>query len=56
MHFRHFKVQQPKSGFTVLELDPGDSLSAALFGYVFEARRTSLVDVGNFVTQDVMLY
>ena len=56
MHFKHFKVRQPGSGFTMLELGPGDSLSAALFGYVYGARRTYLVDVGNFVSQDMMLY
>ena len=56
MHFKHLKAQKPLSGFTMLELGPGGSSSVALFGFVFEARRTSLVDVGNFVSLDVMLY
>lgn len=56
LHFKHFKAQQSGSGFTMLELGPGDSLAAALFGYVFGARRTYLVDVGNFVSTDLSLY
>ena len=38
MHFKHFKVQQPGSGFTMLELGPGDSLSAALLAMFTERR------------------
>ena len=56
LHFKHFKEAQNVSGFTLLELGPGDSLMTALFGYALGARRTYLVDVGNFASKDLSFY
>ncbi|WP_439814318.1 methyltransferase domain-containing protein [Zavarzinia sp. CC-PAN008] len=45
-----------RSGFTVLELGPGDSLASAVIACAHGAARTVLVDAGRFATRDVGFY
>ncbi|MFQ6016722.1 MAG: methyltransferase domain-containing protein, partial [Kiloniellaceae bacterium] len=44
------------SGFTALELGPGDSLFSALVVHAFGGRRCWLVDAGAFADTDLSLY
>lgn len=44
------------SGFTVLELGPGDAVTTALTAYAAGASRTYLVDDGDFAKKDVAPY
>lgn len=56
LHFKHFLRLNGKSGFSMLELGPGDSLLSALFGYLNGAETIYLLDVGDFACTDVKLY
>lgn len=56
MHFKHFSSTNPKNGFTMLELGPGDSVLSALFGYLNGAEAIYLLDVGSFASADIDLY
>jgi len=44
------------SGFTMVELGPGDSVGSALFACGAGAARSYLVDVGSFAVRDVSIY
>jgi hypothetical protein len=39
-----------------VELGPGDSIASAIIGAAFSVRRTYLIDVGNFASNDVSFY
>lgn len=56
LHFRHFSNLRQKSGFTVLELGPGDSALSALYAYLHGANAIYLIDVGDFVNTSVNTY
>lgn len=43
-------------GMVILELGPGDSVASALLGYAYGARRTYLVDVGDFASKEISFY
>jgi hypothetical protein len=44
------------SGFTALELGPGDSLASAVLARAYGASHTHLIDVGRFATEDMRVY
>jgi SAM-dependent methyltransferase len=55
-HFDAADVPRKPSGFTVLEMGPGDALSTAVIAKAHGAASTCMVDVGPFATTDVDLY
>lgn len=55
-HFERAGVSRRNTGFTQLELGPGDSLCSAMIGYAFGASATYLVDVGSYAQDDLGFY
>ena len=53
---RHFERCDPRPGFSVLELGPGDTAFTAVVAHAFGAARTVLVDAGPFAVTDVEPY
>jgi SAM-dependent methyltransferase len=53
---RHYEHAQPRPGFSVLELGPGDTAFTAVVARAFGASRTVLVDAGPFAITDVEPY
>lgn len=53
---QHFDRIQPPSGFTSLELGPGDSLFSAIVTKAFGGSSSYLVDTGDYATQDIDSY
>ena len=56
IHFTHFAKRKSKTGFTMLELGPGDSVLSALYAYLNGAGASYLLDVGNFASTDMRIY
>jgi SAM-dependent methyltransferase len=54
-HFAHARIPTG-SGFTALEVGPGDSLASAVIAAAHGAVRTHLVDVGAFARADLRVY
>ena len=50
------QVALPGSGFTFVELGPGDSVAAAMVGRALGATRSWLVDAGAFATTSAQAY
>lgn len=55
-HFARFRPDGDRSGFTALELGPGDSVSSALIAWAHGAEATYLVDVGRFAREELAPY
>ncbi len=55
-HFDRVKALQGRSGFTLLELGPGDSIASAIIGQAFGASKTYLVDSGRYATEALSGY
>lgn len=53
---QHFDLIQPPTGFTSLELGPGDSLFSAIVTKAFGGSSSYLVDTGDYATQDIKSY
>jgi hypothetical protein len=56
LHFDSAGFRRKSGGFTVLELGPGDSVSAAVIAKGLGGRSSCHVDVGRFATGDVAVY
>lgn len=55
-HFAKAGLEGRAPGFTALELGPGDSLAGAFVMHALGAARTYMVDAGNFVSADPLVY
>jgi hypothetical protein len=55
-HYEDSDFHRKAGGFTVLELGPGDALTAAVVARAFGAASSCHVDVGAFATRDVDIY
>jgi SAM-dependent methyltransferase len=56
LHVERAHPQGLPPGSVILELGPGDSIASAIIGYAYGARRTHLVDVGDFASKNVEFY
>ncbi len=55
-HLDRMNQGESLQGCTVLELGPGDGITSGLIAHAYGARRTYLVDSGNFVERDIAVY
>lgn len=55
-HFDRVVFSRKSGNFVALELGPGDSLFSAMIAYAFGASSVYLVDVGNFISDDIKPY
>ena len=55
-HYDRVEFANKNKGWTGLELGPGDSIAAGIIAYAYGAKKTYLVDVGRYVSDDVALY
>jgi hypothetical protein len=53
---KHLKNVSPDEGFVSLELGPGDSLFSALLARAFGGRKSFLVDIARFASDDMQRY
>ena len=53
---QHYKLCNPEPGFVCLELGPGDSLCSSIISFSLGAKRSYLVDAGNFVSHNMKVY
>ncbi|MBA7630759.1 hypothetical protein ES703_38284 [subsurface metagenome] len=53
---KHFQLAEISSSFVCLELGPGDSLFSALIAKALGAKKTFLVDVGDYANRNMSLY
>jgi len=56
---KHFNLAFPEHkpvDFVCLELGPGDSIATGIIAHSFGAKKTYLVDVGDFVIKDIKYY
>lgn len=51
-----FGEREPPAGLTYLEMGTGDSVASAVFAAALGAKKTYLVDVGDFITRDMAFY
>jgi SAM-dependent methyltransferase len=55
-HFENSKFHRKSSGFVSMELGPGDSLYSALIAYCFGAKKSYLIDTGQYAIDDPTSY
>jgi len=56
---KHFNLAFPEQkpvDFVCLELGPGDSIATGIIAHSFGARKTYLIDVGDFAVKDIKYY
>ena len=56
LHFYRAFPEKPPAKFTMLELGPGDSIASAIIGFAYGSSRSYLVDIDNYVTNDLNFY
>ncbi|MGH2507673.1 MAG: methyltransferase, partial [Ktedonobacteraceae bacterium] len=55
-HFNRVDFANKSSGFTALEIGPGDTLFSAMIARAYGARQCYLIDVGRFARDDIEPY